>query len=70
MAPGTGLEEIAESERMHGHETHIALQIDNPDAVILSGLRALLTGPGRMAPDGGGYNADEDATVLYFRDAT
>jgi hypothetical protein len=70
VAPGAGLEEIAESERVHAHETHIALQIDEPDAVILSGLRELLTGPGRMAPDGGGYNAYEDATVLYFRDAT
>ena len=69
-APGTGLEEIAESERRHAHETHIALRIDNPDAVILSGLRALLTGPARMVPDGGGYNAYEDSTVLYFRDAS
>lgn len=28
VAPGTGLEEIAESERRHAHETHVALQID------------------------------------------
>jgi hypothetical protein len=70
LAPGAGLEAIVESERMHAHETHIALQIDEPDAVILAGLRTLLTGSGRMTPDGGGYNADEDATLLYFRNAT
>jgi hypothetical protein len=70
LAPGAGLGEIAENERRHVHETHTALRIDNPDAVILSGLRALLTGPGRMTPDGGGYNAHEDSTVLYFRDAS
>ena len=70
VAFGTGLEKIAESERRHAHETHIALQIDNPDAVILAGLQALLIGPGRMAPDGGGYNACEDSTILYFRAAS
>jgi len=70
VAPGTGQDEIAAGERVHSHETHIAFEVSAPDTVILSGLRATLTGPGQMRCDGGGYNAYEDATVLYFRPAS
>src|SRR5215475_3421126 len=70
VRPGTGLDDIATSERVHSHETHIAFEVSAPDTVILSGLRATLTGPGHMRCDGGGYNAYQDATVLYFRHAS
>ncbi len=69
VPPGTGLDDIATSERANAYETHIALEVSAPDRVVLSGLRSTLTDRGRMGSDGGGYNGHEDATVLYFRDA-
>ncbi|WP_019928936.1 methyltransferase [Nocardia sp. BMG111209] len=61
-----GPAQVAADERDAAHETHVALATGPIDAVTLIGLRALLTGPGRMACDGGGYNEHEDSTVLYF----
>lgn len=61
------LAHIAEDERRHDRESHVALAVRRPDPVLLRGLRATLTAA--MRPDGGGYNGYEDATVLYFRDA-
>ncbi|MFB9904363.1 methyltransferase [Allokutzneria oryzae] len=60
------LAHIAEDERRHGRENHIALAVRQPDPVLLRGLRATITAA--MRPDGGGYNGYEDSTVLYFRD--
>ena len=62
------LERLAASERTGGQETHVALEVRDPDTVVLSGLRSLLIEHGCMRSDGGGYNEHEDATVLYFRD--
>ncbi|MET1076335.1 MAG: methyltransferase [Umezawaea sp.] len=61
------LAHIAEDERAHGRENHVALAVRRPDPVLLHGLRATITTA--MRPDGGGYNGYENATVLYFRDA-
>ncbi|GAA4547251.1 methyltransferase [Amycolatopsis samaneae] len=68
--PGAGHAGIAEDERAHGHESHVALELTAPDDVVLNGLRALLAARARLSADGGGYNGHEDSTVLYFRDAT
>ncbi|MFD9127395.1 methyltransferase [Kitasatospora sp. NPDC059571] len=67
VPPGSGLEAVAAGERRHDHEAHLALEVTAPDQVILAGLRSTLLAAGRTTADGGGYNAHEDATVLYFR---
>ncbi|MEJ3653029.1 methyltransferase [Actinomycetes bacterium KLBMP 9759] len=58
---------IAVDEQAENHESHIALEVVEPDAVVLDGLSHLVTRRGGMSVDGGGYNVHEDATVLYFR---
>jgi NAD(P)-dependent dehydrogenase (short-subunit alcohol dehydrogenase family) len=63
--PGA-LERLAACERASGQEAHVALEVNDPDAVVLSGLRSLLIEAG-LRSDGGGYSEHEDATVLYFR---
>lgn len=68
VEPGSPLTDVAEDERAHEHEAHVALDVGTADAVVLSGLRELVAGRGGMNPDGGGYNAHGDITVLYFRD--
>jgi hypothetical protein len=60
--------DIAVTERIEQHETHVALQVTAPDPVVLSGLTTALDRAG-LIPDGGGYNAHVDSTVLYFRRA-
>ncbi|WP_132115425.1 methyltransferase [Actinocrispum wychmicini] len=57
---------IAEDERAHNRENHVALAVPRADPVLLGGLRASVAG--LMRPDGGGYNHHENSTVLYFRD--
>jgi hypothetical protein len=61
------LAHIAEDERRHERENHVALAVRRPDPVLLRGLRAMIAGV--MRPDGGGYNGYENNSVLYFRDA-
>ncbi|WP_232663150.1 acetylserotonin O-methyltransferase [Pseudonocardia sp. TRM90224] len=61
---------IAVDEQAENHESHLALEVVEPDSVVLDGLSHLLTRRGRMSVDGGGYNVHEDATVLYFRGAS
>ena len=63
--PGA-FERLAACERASGQEAHVALEVNDPDAVVLSGLRSLLIEAG-LRSDGGGYSECEDATVLYFR---
>lgn len=63
--PGA-LEQLAAAEQASGQEAHVALEVHDPDPVVLSGLRSLLIEAG-LRPDGGGYSDHEDATVLYFR---
>ncbi|MBO0882852.1 MAG: hypothetical protein J2P17_21460, partial [Mycobacterium sp.] len=58
---------IAVRERAERNESHLALQLDTTDDVLIEGVHALLTGPGNLLPDGGGYNAFEDCTALYYR---
>ncbi|QEU96835.1 methyltransferase [Streptomyces kanamyceticus] len=65
--PGAGLDTVAVRERAARHESHLALEVTEPDDVIMAGLRTTLVERGAMVPDGGGYNAYEDATALYFR---
>ncbi|GAA0316091.1 hypothetical protein GCM10010302_63980 [Streptomyces polychromogenes] len=65
VPPHSGLERIAAHERAHGHEAHLAFEIDHPDPLVLRGLCAILARYGAR-PDGGGYNPHEDGTVLYF----
>ena len=60
------LAHIAEDERQHDREVHVALAVPQPDPVLLHGLCAAVTTA--MQPDGGGYNGYEDSTILYFRD--
>ncbi|HEX7306814.1 methyltransferase [Lentzea sp.] len=67
MVTPPSLAHIAEDERRHERESHVALAVRRPDPVLLRGLRTLVTGV--MRPDGGGYNGYENSTVLYFRDA-
>jgi hypothetical protein len=62
---------IAENERAHNHETHFALEGTGSPAEISQAWQ-ILAGPGKLAPDGGGYNPLENPasggrTVLYFR---
>ncbi|MFE3505632.1 methyltransferase [Kitasatospora sp. NPDC059160] len=65
VPPGSDLAELADQERAHEHEAHLAFDVAHPDPLALRGLCALLTRHG-AAPDGGGYNPHEDSTVLYF----
>jgi len=65
--PGSGLAGIAARERVERNESHLGLNVDEPDEVAVAGLRALLVDEGGLAADGGGYNSVEDCTVLYFR---
>ncbi|WP_086667913.1 methyltransferase [Lentzea kentuckyensis] len=67
MVTPPSLAHIAEDERRHERENHVALAVRRPDPVLLRGLRTMITGV--MRPDGGGYNGYENNTVLYFRDA-
>jgi acyl-CoA synthetase (AMP-forming)/AMP-acid ligase II len=65
VGPGE-LGQLAARERASGQEAHVALEVHDPDTVVLSGLRSLLI-EASMRSDGGGYSEHEDATVLYFR---
>jgi len=67
MVTPPSLAHIAEDERLHERENHVALAVRRPDPVLLRGLRTMISGV--MRPDGGGYNGYENSTVLYFRDA-
>ncbi len=58
---------LADRERAECNGWHVAIQVGAPDRIVLDGLRSLLTGPGGLVADGGGYNDNEDCTVLYFR---
>nr|BFE52465.1 hypothetical protein GCM10017745_58920 [Saccharothrix mutabilis subsp. capreolus] len=60
------LRHVAEDERRHDRESHLALTVAPADPVVAHGSRAALRA--HLSPDGGGYNGHEDATVLYFRD--
>ncbi|MFD6162949.1 methyltransferase [Nocardia sp. NPDC060256] len=64
--PGSPIDEIVAAERVAGHEQHVALATESTDEIVLTGLRAMLTGGG-LHSDGGGYNEHENVTVLYFR---
>jgi len=61
------VQQLAESERTSGQETHVALAVRDPDALVLPGLRSLLIERSGMRSDGGGYNKHDGTTVLYFR---
>ncbi|MFG2822240.1 methyltransferase [Kitasatospora sp. NPDC048365] len=63
----SGLAAVADAERAADHEAHTAFDLPTPDDVVLAGLSALLTDRAGARADGGGYNAHENATVLYFR---
>ncbi|MFJ9690648.1 methyltransferase [Kitasatospora sp. NPDC101183] len=65
VPPGSELAGLAAHEREHQHEAHLAFDVRRPDPLLLRGLCALLARHG-AAPDGGGHNPHEDATVLYF----
>jgi hypothetical protein len=79
-APGRDLElflatgtdpALAEDERARNHQSHFALQGTGTPAQM-SQVWETLTGPGRLIPDGGGYNPHENPasggrTVLYFQ---
>ncbi|MER5204245.1 methyltransferase [Streptomyces sp. NPDC002825] len=65
VPPGSALSALAERERDHDHEAHLAFDVDRPDPLVLRGLRATLVRHGAVA-DGGGYNPHEDGTVFYF----
>ncbi|MFE2014967.1 methyltransferase [Streptomyces sp. NPDC059491] len=65
VPPASPLSALAVHEREHGHEAHLAFDVDRPDALVLRGLRASLARHGAVA-DGGGYNPHEDGTVFYF----
>ncbi|MFE7192648.1 methyltransferase [Kitasatospora sp. NPDC057541] len=65
VPPGSGLRPLADHERTHQHEAHLAFELPDPEPVLLRGLRALLADHG-ATPDGGGHNPHENGTVLYF----
>lgn len=60
------LAHIADDERRHERENHVALAVRRPDPVLMRGLRTMVATA--MRPDGGGYNGYENSTVMYFRD--
>jgi O-methyltransferase domain len=66
MATPAELAHVAEDERRHGRENHLALAVTPADPILLRGLCATIATC--LRPDGGGYNGHEDATILYFRD--
>ena len=73
LASGTGpaLAKIADDERAGNQESHFALHGTGSRAQM-SQVWEILTGPGRLIPDGGGYNPHESPasggrTVLYFQ---
>ncbi|MBA2895318.1 methyltransferase [Nonomuraea soli] len=58
-------EEVADDERLHGRETHLAFEAPVGDLGVLETLRA-----DGFVPDGGGFNPAEGTTgrsVFYFR---
>jgi hypothetical protein len=79
-APGRDLElflatgtdpALAGDERARNHESHFALEGTGTRAQM-SQVWQTLAGPGRLIPDGGGYNPHENPasggrTVLYFQ---
>ncbi|MFJ8623447.1 methyltransferase [Kitasatospora sp. NPDC093550] len=65
VPPRSPLAALADHERAHQHEAHLAFEVDSADPLLLRGLCALLARHGAEA-DGGGYNPHEDGTVLYF----
>ncbi|WP_327072467.1 methyltransferase [Kitasatospora purpeofusca] len=65
VPPGSDLWDVAEHERVHQHEAHLAFEVLRPEPLLLRGLCALLADRGAV-PDGGGYNPHENGTVLYF----
>ncbi|MFJ4797072.1 methyltransferase [Kitasatospora purpeofusca] len=65
VPPGSDLGDVAEHERVHQHEAHLAFEVLRPEPLLLRGLCALLADQGAV-PDGGGYNPHENGTVLYF----
>ena len=65
VAAGSGAARIAERERRGQHEAHLAFEVEQPDPLVLRGMRAILARHGAVA-DGGGYNPHEDGTVFYF----
>ncbi|MER6360767.1 methyltransferase [Kitasatospora sp. NPDC001527] len=65
VPPGSDLQALADHERAHQHEAHIAFEVADPEPLLLRGLCALLAEHG-AGPDGGGHNPHEDVTVLYF----
>lgn len=62
------LAHIAEDERRHQRENHVALAVRWADPVLMRGLRTMIGTA--MRPDGGGYNGYENSTVMYFRTGT
>jgi hypothetical protein len=73
LVPGNepALARIAEDERTSNQESHFALEGTGSRAEM-SQVWEILTGTGKLAPDGGGYNPHENPasggrTVLYFR---
>ncbi|WP_412537904.1 methyltransferase [Longispora sp. K20-0274] len=69
VPPGSDLADLASHERAHEDEAHVAFAVDNPDPLVLHGLRTILLRRGAV-PDGGGYNPHEDGTVFYFATPT
>ncbi|WP_406096396.1 methyltransferase [Kitasatospora purpeofusca] len=65
VPPGSDLRDVAEHERIHQHEAHLAFEVLRPESLLLRGLCALLADRGAV-PDGGGHNPHENGTVLYF----
>ncbi|MFE7560794.1 methyltransferase [Kitasatospora sp. NPDC057500] len=65
VPPGSDLRALADHERAHQHEAHLAFEVLHPEPLLLRGLCALLTEYG-ATPDGGGHNPHENGTVLYF----
>ncbi|MFJ4091408.1 methyltransferase [Kitasatospora sp. NPDC089913] len=62
---GSDLGAVAEHERAHQHEAHLAFEVLRPEPLLLRGLCALLADRGAV-PDGGGHNPHENGTVFYF----
>ncbi|MFB7469988.1 methyltransferase [Kitasatospora sp. NPDC056184] len=65
VPPGSELRALADHERAHRHEAHLAFEVRDPEPLLLRGLCGLLAEYG-ATPDGGGHNPHEDGTVLYF----
>ncbi|MFJ8431365.1 methyltransferase [Kitasatospora sp. NPDC094019] len=65
VPPGSDLRPVADHERVHQHEAHLAFEVLRPEPLLLRGLCVLLADRGAV-PDGGGYNPHENGTVLYF----